>query len=71
MKKGFVEDYYEWRFHGETTTCRYYERGKCHTSTYATESFGPYHTMVGDASGHDLDFDTMEESLNPIEKKTV
>ena len=27
--------------------------------------------MVRDAGGHDLDFNTMEESPNPIAKKTV
>ena len=54
--------------HGETTTRRNYERGECHTSTYDTESFDPYHTMVRDAGGHDLDFNTMEESPTPIAK---
>ena len=69
VQKGFVADYYEWRFHGETTTHRNYEQGECHTSAYATESSNPYHTMVRDVGGHDLDFDTMEESPNPIAKK--
>ena len=27
VQKGFVGDYYEWRFHGETTTSRNYKRG--------------------------------------------
>ena len=69
VQKGFVPDYYEWRFHGETTTRRNYEQGEGHTSAYATESPGPYHTMVMDAGGPDLDYDTMEESPNPIAKK--
>ena len=69
VQKGFVADYYEWRFHGETTTRRNYERGEGHTSAYATKSPNPYHTMVRDASGLDLHFDIMEESLNPIAKK--
>ena len=69
MQKGFVADYYEWRFHEETTTHRNYERGECHTSTYATESSNPYHTVVRDVGGHDLDFDIMEESPIPITKK--
>ena len=69
VQKGFVAYYYEWRFHGETTTRTNYERGEGHTSAYATESPGPYHTMVMDAGGLDLDFDTMEESPNPIAKK--
>ena len=48
---------------------RNYEQGEGHTSTYVTESPDPYHTMVRDASGLDLDFDTIEKSPNPIAKK--
>ena len=69
VQKGFVVDYYEWKFHGETTTSINYEWGEGHTSAYATESPDPYHTMVRDTGGLDLDFDNMEESPNPIEKK--
>ena len=69
VQKDFVVDYYEWRFHGETTTCTNYERGEGHTSAYVTESPDRYHTLVRDVSGLDLDFDTMEESPNPIAKK--
>ena len=69
VKKGFVADYYEWRFHGETTTRRNYEWGEGHTSAYATEPPDPYHTMVRDAGDLNLDFYTMEESPNLIAKK--
>ena len=71
VQKGFIAYYYEWRFHGETKTRRNYEWGEGHTSAYATESLDPYHTMVRDAGGLDLHFDTMEKSPNPIAKKTV
>ena len=54
---------------GKLQLRRNYERGQCHTSTYATKSSNPYHTMIRDTGGHDLDFDTMEESPNPIAKK--